>query len=78
MLSSVLSSKKAIHANIEIIRTFTKLREYIFSHKDLQKKIEELEKRYDEQFRSVFLAIKELEGPTKTKRKRQIGFHSKI
>lgn len=77
MLSSVLNSKKAIYVNIEIIRTFTKLREYILSHKNLQKKIAELEARYDEQFKNVFEAIKELEEPIKQKRTRTIGFHMK-
>ena len=76
MLSSVLRSKKAIHVNIEIIRTFTKLKELILSHKDIQKKIAALEQRYDEQFRNVFEAIKELEEPIKRKRARQIGFHA--
>ena len=77
MLSSVLNSRKAIHVNIEIIRTFTKLKEYIFSHKDLQKKIERLEQKYNEQFRNVFEAIKQLEEPIKRKRMKQIGFHGK-
>ena len=76
MLSSVLRSKKAIHVNIEIIRTFTKLKELILSHKDIQKKIAALEQRYDEQFRNVFEAIKELEEPIKRKKARQIGFHA--
>lgn len=76
MLSSILNSKKAIHVNIEIIRTFALLREYILSHKDLQRKIEEIQGKYDEQFRNVFQAIKELEAPIKTKRRRQIGFHA--
>ena len=76
MLSSVLNSKKAIHVNIEIIRTFTKLREYILSHKELQKMITALEQKYDEQFRNVFEAIRELEEPIKQKRRRQIGFHA--
>lgn len=77
MLSSVLNSKKAIHVNIEIIRAFSLLREYILSHKDLQKKMEEMQQRYDEQFRNVFEAIRELEGPIKAGRNRQIGFHVK-
>ena len=76
MLSSILNSKKAIYVNIEIIRTFALLREYILSHKDLQKKMEEMQQRYDEQFRNVFEAIRELEGPIKTKRNRRIGFHA--
>ena len=77
MLSSILNSKKAIYVNIEIIRTFALLREYILSHKDLQKKMEEIQQRYDEQFRNVFEAIRELEEPIKQKRKRLIGFHVK-
>lgn len=77
MFSSILNSKKAIYVNIEIIRTFALLREYILSHKDLQRKIEQIQQHYDEQFRNVFEAIRELEEPIKTKRKRQIGFHVK-
>ena len=76
ILSSVLNSEKAIYVHIEIIRTFAKLKEYIFSHKDLQKKIKALEEKYDVQFRNVFEAIKELEEPIKHKKMRQIGFHA--
>mgnify|MGYP001544357606 CR=1 FL=1 len=60
MLSSVLSSKRAIQVNIQIMRAFTKLRVMISSHKELQKKLEAMEKRYDEQFRVVFEAIQQL------------------
>ena len=77
MLSSVLNSKKAIRVHVEIIRTFALLREYILSHKDLQRKIEDMQKQYDEQFRNVFEVMRQLEGPIKDKRHRQIGFHSK-
>ena len=49
MLSSVLNSDKAIEVNIQIMRTFTKLRELMLVHKDLRIKIEELEKKYDSQ-----------------------------
>lgn len=77
MLSSVLNSDKAIRVNIEIIRAFALLREYILSHKDLQRKMEEMQRKYDEQFRNVFEAIRELEEPIKQKRKRTIGFHAK-
>jgi len=73
MLSSVLNSKQAIQVNIQIMRTFTKLREMIESHKDLKKKIEEIESKYDKQFQMVFEAIKHLiEEPIKSKRK--VGF----
>ena len=76
MLSSVLNSKRAVQVNIQIMRTFTKLREFILTHKDLQKKIEDLEKKYDTQFSSIFQTIRELEEPIKQKRTRTIGFHS--
>jgi phage regulator Rha-like protein len=73
MLSSVLNSKRAIQVNIQIMRTFTKLREMIASHKDLARKLAELEKKYDGQFRIVFEAIRQLiEQPEQPKRK--IGF----
>ena len=76
MLSSVLSSPRAILVNIQIMRTFTKIREFILSHRDLQKKIQELERKYDSQFRVVFETLKELEEPLKQKKKRVIGFHT--
>lgn len=73
MLSSVLNSERAIMVNIQIMRTFTKLREMIESHKDLRKKIEDMESKYDQQFQIVFDAIKQLiEEPVKPKRK--VGF----
>ena len=60
MLSSVLKSKRAIAVNIQIMRTFAKLREILATHKDLARKIEELEKKYDSQFKVVFEAIRRL------------------
>ncbi|MEW6571541.1 MAG: ORF6N domain-containing protein [Nitrospirota bacterium] len=73
MLSSVLNSERAIQVNIAIMRAFVKLREMIASHKDLVKRLDELEKEYDEQFRVVFDAIRELMTPPEPKRKK-IGF----
>jgi hypothetical protein len=58
MLSSVLKSKKAIQVNIQIMRAFTKLRQMIINYSDLKEKIEELEGKYDENFRIVFELIK--------------------
>ncbi len=73
MLSSVLNSKRAISVNIQIMRTFTKIREMLATHENLRRKIEEMEKKYDYQFKVVFDAIKQMiEPPQKTKRK--IGF----
>ena len=58
MLSGVLKSRTAILVNIQIIRTFVKLKEMALSYKDLWLKICELEKKYDKQFQIVFKAIK--------------------
>ena len=74
MLSSVLRSKQAVQVNIQIMRTFTKLREMIESNKDLRRKIEEMEKKYDKQFQIVFEAIKQLVEPVE-RPKRKIGFY---
>lgn len=73
MLSSVLNSKRAIQVNIQIMLTFTKLREMMMTHMELRKKIEEMEKKYDHQFAIVFEAIKKLLEPPE-KPKRRIGF----
>jgi len=54
MLSSVLKSKRAIQVNIAIMDTFVKLREMISTHKDLVRKINSMEKKYDQQFKIVF------------------------
>jgi len=75
MLSSVLNSDRAIAVNIEIMRAFVKLREMVASHKVLAKKLEELEKKYDAQFKVVFDAIHALLEPPK-KPKRRIGFET--
>ena len=74
MLSSVLNSKRAILVNIHIIRAFVKLRKMLGSHEDLRRKIENMEAKYDYQFKVVFDAIKELLTPPE-KPKRRIGFH---
>jgi phage regulator Rha-like protein len=73
MLSSVLNSPRAIQVNIQIMRTFTRLRELLASHADLRRKIEELERRYDGQFRAVFEAIRELMAAP-ARKVRRIGF----
>ena len=75
MLSSVLNSERAIQVNIQIMRTFTKLRELLLSHAELKRKIEEMERTYDHQFKIVFRAVKQLLRP-RQKPKRRIGFHA--
>jgi hypothetical protein len=73
MLSSVLKSKRAIQVNIQIMRTFVKLRDLISSHKDLVRKLAELEKKYDNQFQIVFEAIRQI-LEVEEKPKKKIGF----
>ncbi|HAT72435.1 MAG TPA: DNA-binding protein [Elusimicrobia bacterium] len=63
MLSSVLNSERAIEVNILIMRAFVRLRSLMASHKDLARKLVELEKKYDSQFRSVFETIRLLMDP---------------
>jgi ORF6N domain len=76
MLSSVLRSKRAVQVNIEIMRAFVKLRQMLTAHKDLERKIAALEKKYDEQFKIVFEAIRALMSPPEKSRKK-IGFEVK-
>jgi hypothetical protein len=73
MLSSVLRSKRAVQVNIQIMRAFTQLRKMLSTHEDLKRKIESMEKKYDEQFQIVFEAIKQL-IETDEKPKKKIGF----
>jgi len=73
MLSTVLNSKRAIQVNIQIMRIFSRLREMLAGHKDLRQKIEAMEEKYDEQFRVVFEAIKQLISEEKIPKKK-IGF----
>ncbi len=77
MLSSVLRSPRAVEVNIAIMRTFVQLRRLMDSNRDLAKRIEALESRYDEQFATVFDAIKRLiaeDDNRKALPKRRIGF----
>ena len=73
MLSSVLNSKRAIHVNIEIMRTFVRFRKLLLSNKDLAQRLDKMEKKYDDQFKVVFDAIRQLMAP-ETKPKHNIGF----
>jgi len=75
MLSSVLKSPRAIEVNIAIMRTFVQLRHMMDSNKELARKIEKLEKKYDEHFQTVFSAIQELIKEDDIP-KRKIGFQT--
>jgi hypothetical protein len=74
MLSSVLTSKRAVQVNIAIVRTFVRLREMLATHKDLARKLNEMEKKYDHQFKVVFDAIRDFMSPASSLSKRRIGF----
>lgn len=73
MLSSVLRSRRAVQVNVEIMRAFVRLRNMLQANTELAKKLDELETKYDEQFKVVFQAIRELMAPPPVARKR-IGF----
>ncbi len=73
MLSSVLHSKRAIQVNVEIMRTFVRLRQMLASNAELARKLATLEKKYDAQFKVVFDAIRSLMTPPE-KPKKRIGY----
>ena len=77
MLSSVLSSERAIEVNIEIMRAFVRLRKMLASNVALARKLAALEKKYDEQFKVVFDAIRALMTPKAVQSRKQIGFQLK-
>ncbi len=77
MLSSVLHSKRAVQVNIAIMRAFVKLRELLASHKDLARKLDALEKKYDVHFQVVFDAIRKLMEPEELPPRQQIGFKAR-
>ena len=76
MLSSVLHSERAVRVNIEIMRAFVQLRQMLSSHAELARKLAELEKKHDAQFKVVFDAIQALTAPPEPPKKRRIGFVS--
>ena len=75
MLSSVLRSDRAIHVNIQIMITFTKLRQMLASHKELKEKIEQMEKNYDGKFKIIFQTIQQL-ITEEEKPKGKLGFNT--
>jgi cell division protein FtsL len=80
MLSSVINSERAIEVNIQIMRVFVKIKEFVLTHHDLAQKIDALERKFEEhdkKFVVVFDAIRRLMAPELEPQKRKIGFHSK-
>ena len=79
MAANVLNSERAVQASVAVVRAFVRLRQILASNVELAKKLEELERKYDRQFKVVFDAIRQLMTPpipSEPKRK-QIGFHAK-
>ena len=77
MLSSVLKSPRAVKVNIQIMRTFVRLRQMLASNETLIERLDELEENYDAKFRIVFRAIRQLMHSRAVKRK-PIGFRPKV
>ena len=75
MLASVLNSPIAVESSIQVVRAFIRLREILVSHKDLARRLDELEAKYDKQFAAVFEAIRQLMTPPELPR-REMGFHT--
>ena len=73
MLASLLNTQIAVEASVQIVRAFVRLRDILATHKDLARKLEELEKKYDAQFKVVFDTIRQLMAPPANPR-RSIGF----
>lgn len=74
MLSSVLHSPRAVQVNIEIMRAFVRLKQMLATHADLARKLTSLEKRYDDQFKVVFDALRALMAQPEKRKKKPIGF----
>jgi hypothetical protein len=77
MLSSVLTSDRAVSVNIAIMRVFVQLRQLAGTHKELAEKLAAMEKKYDSQFAVVFKAIKQLLSPPQPPKRRRIGFYDR-
>ena len=73
MLASVLNTRIAARASVQVVRAFVRLRRILATHTDLARKLEELERKYDTQFKVVFDAIRALMTPPE-KARRSIGF----
>jgi hypothetical protein len=77
MLSSVLSSSRAVQVNVAVMRTFVRLREMLATHEELRRKIDAMEKRYDARFQAVFETIRQMLA-TPVPVKKPIGFHARL
>jgi phage regulator Rha-like protein len=74
MLASVLNSEKAIQASIQIVRAFVRLRELLATHRELARKLAEMEKKYNAEFKAIFEVIQQLTEPPEERERKPIGF----
>jgi hypothetical protein len=74
MVANVLNSPVAVHASIQVVRAFIRLRDIMATHKALAEKLAQMEQKYDRKFKVVFDAIRELMAPPISSSRRQIGF----
>ena len=74
MLANVLNSKVAVQASVLVVRAFIRVRSLMGTHAELARKVQELESRYDGQFRAVFDAIRELMADAEGHSRDRIGF----
>ncbi len=74
MAASVLNTPRAIEVSVYVVRAFVGLREALAAHKDLERRLNQLESKYDRQFKTVFDAIRELLTPPEPPKRRRIGF----
>ena len=76
MAANVLNSDRAVQASVQVVRAFVRLRQILASNSELARKLDELEKKYDRQFRVIFDAIRQLMTPPAPKKK-EIGFRAR-
>jgi hypothetical protein len=76
MVANLLRSERAVRTSVYVVRAFVQLRKMIASNKELARRLDELEGRYDRQFKAIFDAIRELMTPPEPKPRRRIGFVS--
>ncbi len=74
MLATVLNTRLAVRMSLQVVRAFVRLREILATHKDLVRKIEEMEMQYDANFRILYNAVRRLSNPP-VRKKQLIGFH---
>ncbi len=77
MAANVLNSDRAIEASVQVVRAFVKLRQMLTSNSELGQKLNDLEKKYDRQFKAVFEAIRQLMTPSSSPATKPIGFRPK-